>query len=499
MNILLDCARHRAQNAPAMKVVVVAVALAATAATPACTDQAPAQTDDVDVAPDGAADVSDPSVRVADTTLSVSANLTRTGNRFTLRGKTSRSLTGGNGFIVDDVYGTFEQVSPRVFELSWSVSELRPLADGTDQLIGLDFVHSSGKPDALTGRVVVRPRLGSITGSSKIYLVAEVEPIVTDGDVAYRITGHTYDANTSVELRVNGDLVGNVTRSDDKAFTIDLPPAQAIALTNGADLDVIAALPTGGVEKHSKLGLAVKKLGMTSGDGETVYARPTCTTKMSTCLQKLTAIPGDTSSCGDAFNVLACRGTVGVLVDGASIAAAKADAVSRISSDDATGLVGTARAPQFVTTAQTSVGTALDGIGGRWYLTADARTAALTVAADRGIDGAYARPLALVPAAPVTPTDAAAMRQVAADAVLGELATMDLLHTEFGRTLDDLVHEFRAQHVASIRAFRETVFAEPYPGSTTNDVYVGEWLGTHVEVTIERATGKVLDTLVEID
>jgi hypothetical protein len=107
----------------------------------ACADRA--GTDDIDVDGDAAADAADPSVRVAGTTLSVSRTLERRGDTFVLRGKTSRTMTGGNGFVFDDPYGDFAQVSPRVFELSWTASTARSLTDGVDQFIALDFAHSS--------------------------------------------------------------------------------------------------------------------------------------------------------------------------------------------------------------------------------------------------------------------------------------------------------------------------------------------------------------------
>jgi hypothetical protein len=33
----------------------------------------------------------------------------------------------------------------------------------------------------------------------------------------------------------------------------------------------------------------------------------------------------------------------------------------------------------------------------------------------------------------------------------------------------------------------------------TEDVYIGDWLGAHTEVVVDRATGTVLSTLVELD
>jgi hypothetical protein len=76
---------------------------------------------------------------------------------------------------------------------------------------------------------------------------------------------------------------------------------------------------------------------------------------------------------------------------------------------------------------------------------------------------------------------------------------MDFPHTEFARSLEDLTHEFRAQHLASLRSFRETIVPEPYPGHPDWDVYIGDWLGCHTEIAIVRATGEVVQSLVMID
>ena len=179
------------------------------------------------------------------------AATSRRGDTFVLRGKTSRTLTGGSGFVIDDPYGQFAQLTPRTFELTWSTTDVRSLADGVDQLIAMDFVHASGKPDQLTGRVVVRPRVGALTGSSKIYMTAELTPVLVDGLVVYRLAGHTTEPNSAISFRVDDhEERGVVTRTDDKAFAIDLTPDRAIALTAGQDLDVLAFFPTGGVQKH---------------------------------------------------------------------------------------------------------------------------------------------------------------------------------------------------------------------------------------------------------
>ena len=50
-----------------------------------------------------------------------------------------------------------------------------------------------------------------------------------------------------------------------------------------------------------------------------------------------------------------------------------------------------------------------------------------------------------------------------------------------------------------IKAVRDEVQPEPYPGQPTWDVYIDRWLGLHTEVAIERTTGVIKSVLVEID
>ena len=469
-----------------------------------------ADVDEVDVGADsdGKADAaSELSVRAGDTTLTVAKQLTRrdgaNGPEFVLRGRTSRTITSGRGFVFDDVYGDFAQKSPRVFELVWPVSVARTLVDGVDQFIGLTFVHSSSRPDALTGHVIVRPRLATFTGSPQIYLTAELTPVVFGGTVLYRISGHTVGANTEVRAVVDGVELSDVRRIDDERFAIDLQPEQAFALTAGGDIQVIAAFPTGGVEKHATLGLALKRLGMTSRDPEDVWPHPTCTTTVRTCLQALPDGALDLGGCGEAIRVNACAGEVGVFVDDTSFEATLHDADARLATPaahaDAVALAGADKADEWLFGAKEAVESELQVLYGRWYLSASARAGALAGALDGGLDRAYARPLTVVEGHVAVPGDPAAMRQVVADAVLAELDAMDFVHSEFARTLENLTHEFRAQHVADIRAFRETVAPEPYPGQPTWDVYIASWLGLHTEIAVERATGKVMQRLVEID
>jgi len=447
------------------------------------------------------------SVRAGDTTLWVTNKVARrdgvNGPEYVLRGRTSRNLTDGHGFIFDDVYGEFAKKTARTFELTWTVSTARSLVDGVDQFIGLSFVHSSTRPDSLTARVVVRPRLATFTGSTKIYLVAELTPVVYGGAVVYRLQGHTYGANTGIHAVVDGIELSDVRRIDNEKFAIDLQPAQAFALTAGGDIQIIAEFPTGGVDKRATLGLAIKKLGMTSGDPETVWPPASCSSSVRSCLTALPDGSLDLGGCGAAVEVNACAGQVGVFVDDIAFQATLHDADARLSTAaakaDANALVGTDKANEWLFGAKETVEGELQQLFGRWYLSANARSRMLGDALERGLDHAYARPLDIVEAHLAVPGNAAAMRQVAADAVLAEIDSMDFEHSEFARTLESLTHQFRAQHIAGIREFRETIVPEPYPSHPEWDLYTGSWLGLHTEVTVVRTTGDVVQKLVEID
>ncbi|HUS28045.1 MAG TPA: hypothetical protein VMZ53_06035 [Kofleriaceae bacterium] len=470
----------------------------------ACAEGGDSIVDEAEVSADSKVDAaSELTVRAGDTTLWVNKTVARRGDLYVLRGRTSRNLTDGRGFIFDDVYGDFAAKTARTFELTWPVSTARGLVDGVEQFIGMTFVHSSSRPDSLTARVVVRPRLAAFTGSTKIYLVSELTPVVYGGTVVYRVQGHTYGANTGVRAVVDGVELSDVRRIDNEKFVVDLQPEQAFALTAGGDLQIVADFATGGVEKRATLGLGIKKLGMTSGDVEAVWPPMQCTSSVRSCLTGLADGSLDLGGCGVATEVNACAGQVGVFVDDVSFQATLHTADVRLSTAaakaDAAALVGSDKANEWLFGAKETVEGELQQQFGRWYLSANARTQMLSAALERGLDHAYARPLDVVEAHAPVPGNAAAMRQVAADAVLAELDSMDFVHTEFARTLESLTHEFRTQHIASLKEFRESIDPEPYPGHPEWDVYVGQWLGLHTEITVVRTTGDVVQRLVEID
>ncbi|MGE3767574.1 MAG: hypothetical protein AB7L94_35295 [Kofleriaceae bacterium] len=472
----------------------------------ACATTGEYDTDEIEVT-DGKADVvgGELKLRTGETSVWVTKELVRregaNGPEFAMKGRASRNVNGGLGFVMDDPYGDFAKKTARTWEVTWPANYVAGLADGVNQFVRLDFVHSNGRPDSLTLRAQVRPRLLSFTGSSKIYLTAELTPVVNGGRTVYRLKGKTTTDNASLVVTVGTQALTDVVRTSSNEFQIDLAPETVF---EDSPIEISAVLATGTkVSKTTHLGLSIKKLGLTSEDPYELWPRPTCTTAKKSCLTGLGDGALDLAACGEAIEVNACRGQVGVFVDDVAFVAALNEGRARTATAafkaDAVALVGADRADQLQYGAEQSIEARLQPQFGRWYLGTASRGAALTKAVDAGMLDAYARPMDLVePHAPV-PGNASASRQVAADALLAYLSTQHFESTEFGRPYEVLVATYRAQHVASIRAFRETNAVEPHPGMSGADVIVGDWIGAYTEVTIDRASGLATNVYLEID
>jgi hypothetical protein len=164
---------------------------------------------------------------------------------------------------------------------------------------------------------------------------------------------------------------------------------------------------------------------------------------------------------------------------------------------DVSALVGADRADGYSFLVKQEIEGGFEQLFGLTFPSPTAVVAAGDQVITAAIDHAYARPFDLLEAPhPPAPGKLAATRQVVADALLLHLAAMDLTDTEFGRSLDELTRMFRAGHVQALRNFRENVAPEDFAG---RDVYIGKWLDPHVEVSVDRSTGTVVDLLFEID
>jgi hypothetical protein len=435
-------------------------------------------------------------VRAAETTLWVDRSVGWNGTRFVMRGRSSRDVVDGQGYIFDDIYGEFAAVGPRSFTLSWG-SDVRGLVEGVDQLIGLQLPDRS-----ITGRAVVGPRLTGYSGSG-VTLVGELKPVISGGRVVYRTVATASSKIFWVGVDAAGVALTDWKLVDDTHVQIDLLEDHVLALAkSGGTLTVQVNLETGMRAKHAHLELALRKLGITDQDAYEKWPPVTCTPSVKACLQALPAGTTDLGSCGLARPVRACMGQVGAIVDDVAVQAALKALDARLADPaglaaDADALAGADKRDALIEAARMYTEGRLEQMAGRWYLDATARDAALVAESDAAFDVVYARPFDLIEPHTPVPGDLATERQIAADALLAYLGTQDLTRTEWERSFETLAHQYRAQHVASLRAFRETATTTPY--MTGIDLFTGDWLGAYVEISISIATGAATHVLLEID
>lgn len=467
----------------------------------------PAETADVDGSAggeDGKADHSDDLyVRVAGTSMWFDWLLDRRvvdgRTEWVLAGRSSRNLDGGHGFVFDDPVGEFGLTGDRAFEVVYPAGD-RGLAIGVQHFVGFDF--HSGTPEALTARLIWRPRLTGFSGSGAT-LDGESTPVWDGSRFIWRLRGRTWEPVDGVKAQAGGQPLGPVVLDDDDHFHLDLDEAQLVRLAgSGTRIDFRFTLPYGTYTKSARLEVAIKRLGLTSGDPYEVWPPPTCDDAVRACLQDLDA-GADTEVCGDAREVMLCGLPQQAIFDDVAFAAAM-DQVDALLADpagfagDAAALAGADRVAQYSEAVRMTIEYRFEQMFGTAYASVAARDAAVAAVVTAVIDLAYARPFELLDGPhPPAPGSLAGTRQVIADYLLTRLAEMNLEATEFGRSYDELTRLFRDRHVDDLRFFREQ--AVPIDAGNGVDVYVGNWLDPLVEIRVNRSTGVPASLLFEID
>jgi hypothetical protein len=344
--------------------------------------------------------------------------------------------------------------------------------------------------------VVAKTALTSFTGSGA-YLDADVVPVVSGGRTVWRVKGRTSSALSGVRASH-----GDARTADSTHFVVDLAREDVHALLGTSNSwSVTVDLASGSRTKSAKLVLRLGALGLTSEDPYEVWPPLTCTDEVRECLASLPPGTTDLAACGEAREVRACQGQVGVTFDDAAFEAAMQTGLARVSTtsarSDYAALAGADRVEQLQGVAEQTLEYELERLYGTFYADAAARDAAVAAAIDHAIDLVYAHPMDALEPHPPAPGDLDGTRQVVADALLTYLESIDLENTEFDRSLEELCRLFRTRHVADLRAWRTTV--TPQDVGNGRDVYIGNWLDPYVEIKVVRATGVVESVLFEID
>lgn len=417
-----------------------------------------------------------------------------------LRGRSSRNITDGFGFVLDDPYGQWAKRGARSFELTWSSTEAASIAGGVNQFIRLMFTPSHGRPDSLTAHVTVRPQLKGFMGSGA-RLSADLVPVVVGSRTVFRMSGSLSRTTHDIRVEVGSRVLSGVTLTDSRHFVADVLLDDLLeAFLTDTPFTVVA---DGHTVKQASAAFLVQTLGLTDGDPYEEWPRPECTDEVRTCLQGLPTGAVDLSSCGEARDVLAC-GLTRVTFDEFAFSNKMGVVNARLADTagfaiDMVGLIGTERANQFQDNVGRTIESHLEQHFGQTFSTTDEMNSIIDADIEGVIDEAYAYPLNFADPLEPIPGNMQRERDVAADGLLTYLANFDFEHSLFDAPYLQVIQLNRAWHVSSIRAFREQATPDAWSPNPAWNNYVGNWTNPYVEIRVDRATCTVADILFEID
>jgi hypothetical protein len=219
------------------------------------------------------------------------------------------------------------------------------------------------------------------------------------------------------------------------------------------------------------------------------------------CIHDLPAGTNDTSSCGQAVEIIACQNETGMKVDSAFITSTLA--ANPVNTAMISDLVGADRVSQMTAAVEAARSTRLAARNGAWYLDKTAASASLAVDLDHVWGESLANPLAYVTPRPLRMSATASAGEVAADALLRELSNQDLIHSEFSSPLAEIVRASPADHVGLFKAIRAGVsvdngdFSVDATVDATSGGFITGWFGAYIEINV--GTDVDADVHFEID
>lgn len=235
-----------------------------------------------------------------------------------IEGRTSKNLAEVHAWVPDDAFGSARVVSARKFVVTLgSGHEVNTMLSGMPLFIGI--TPTSGAP--ADAAVWLAPRLGSATGSSRIYLNSTVTPSWVGGEVSYR-GGATLAAGYD-QLTVTSTAAAPTVAATDAArkYRIDWTFTELAATLRAPGQAVRAEAHKGAttVAKDAAFEVRVARLGLTSRDPRQVWPRQ-CEDEVFACLVELGPDAVDAGACGSYRQVQACGGPAAVTIPGTRLA-----------------------------------------------------------------------------------------------------------------------------------------------------------------------------------
>jgi hypothetical protein len=250
------------------------------------------------------------------------------GDDVTFTGRASRNLREVFSFVPDDAFGTAE-ADRRDFRLTLARGhEANTLLSGLPILLRVQ--PQSGTPDTFFVQVVGAPRVRRGSGSSQVFVAADVVPVYlvdsAGAKLAYRATTTAPAAATGVTFQVGSATLSAVRTAS--GWSVDFTYEQLTAALR-LPLVVTATAPGRSYAKTVELGVTLRSLDITTEDPYDHWPRQACGEAAHACVA---ADPVDLGGCGRYREVQACvfqveceRTFGAVETQDAAVAAAQAD------------------------------------------------------------------------------------------------------------------------------------------------------------------------------
>jgi hypothetical protein len=419
-------------------------------------------------------------------TLTLDRELVRDNDTFILSGEVDQPLASGAAFTGSHAHegatpiGQWSSTTPGGFELSMSVAEMGRLMSGEGLILELT---PQGAPAGthLLVELESEVRVSGFDGAVNPQLL--VVPYWVDGRVAYRFSVAANDGKWyGGALALAGDWIPSVEETGGHAH-FDIPEPTALTAF-GAD-EKFDLIEIGGEGYFTPLVARVRMASVKLSASDWLVPQGCY---VGGCLDHLPAGTNDTSSCGEALEIIACQGEHGITVDEALIGDALG--ANPVDTQMLSDLVGADRVSQMTAGVEGARTARLAGRKGAWYLDATAARASLAGDLDRVWGEALARPLDWVTPRPLRMSATVSAGEVAADALLRYLENEDLIHSEYSAPLEVITRDQPADHVEVFKALRAGVnvddgdFTLEVDGDASLMGFTTGWLGAYIEISV---------------
>lgn len=217
----------------------------------------------------------------------------------TIKGRTSRTITGAFPWVPDDAFGTGRVVGPRSFEIELRGGhEINTIASGMPLLVSLEI--ATGTVAQFDARLQLGASLGAFTGSSAMWIGTNLRPVYLGPELGEGHFRATVSSSQPISVQDAGSPLVSPTGTNQ--WSVDWRYG-----------DVEEALRTGrkvtfqnaaGAQKRASMLLRTRAIGLTSESPESVWPTPTCELATYNCMRETQGV--DLAACGDYYELQRC-------------------------------------------------------------------------------------------------------------------------------------------------------------------------------------------------